>query len=267
MKINTQSIIKVLVCIFALYGLILLVRKLWNRKENNKEGKWSYYVSEQYRYMNMSELKTKVTNKFKELFKAKDMKTRRAIFKDIQTIFDQYLKSNPGVNSVFTYAKDQLIGLLAPLVQKEINNFFKSGTGKVSKALIQQACDMSREGLLNKLIIQKVIDPAFSLIESDAKLKAVTSILSSIGVNLKSLLITVASDKIKPYVDKINAGLLPVINNFSSRIDYAGGNCKFDPSYAASKSLPAIQMNVDDAIIDEMEPFRYADERKSPINP
>jgi len=112
MKMDTKSIIKVLVCVFALYGLILLVRKLWNRNENNTDGKGSYYLSEQYRYMNSSELKTKVTNKFKDLFKAKDMKTRRVIFKDIQTIFDQYLKSNPGVNSVFTYSKDLLIGLL-----------------------------------------------------------------------------------------------------------------------------------------------------------
>lgn len=267
MKINTQSIIKVLVCVFALYGLILLVRKLWNRNENNASGDWKYYVSEQYRYMNISELKTKVTDKFKELFKAKDMKTRRVIFKDIQTIFDQYLKSNPTVNTVFTYSKDQLIGLLAPLVQKQIDNFFKSSTGKLSKALIQQACDMSREGLLNKLIVQKVIDPAFSLIMSDDKLKAVLNILSSIGVNLKSILITVASDKIKPYVDKINKELVPAINKLSSRIDYAGGKCEFDPSYASSKSLPMIQMNVDDAIIDDMEAFRYVDERKQAINP
>ena len=34
----------VLCSILAIYGIIILIRKIMNRSEKNKEGKWSYYI-------------------------------------------------------------------------------------------------------------------------------------------------------------------------------------------------------------------------------
>ncbi len=48
MKMNAKSVMCVLCYILAIYGIIILIRKIMNRKEKNPEGKWSYYV-EPYR--------------------------------------------------------------------------------------------------------------------------------------------------------------------------------------------------------------------------
>ncbi len=49
MKFNAKSIGMILCYILAIYGLIILIRKIMNRSEKNKEKSWSYYV-EPYRY-------------------------------------------------------------------------------------------------------------------------------------------------------------------------------------------------------------------------
>jgi len=52
MKVNSEKILMILCCIFALYGLFILVRKIVNRSEKNKDGKWSYYI-EPFYYENL----------------------------------------------------------------------------------------------------------------------------------------------------------------------------------------------------------------------
>ena len=49
MKYNAKSIGIILCYILAIYGLIILIRKILNRKEKNPKGTWSYY-GEPYRY-------------------------------------------------------------------------------------------------------------------------------------------------------------------------------------------------------------------------
>jgi hypothetical protein len=49
MKYNAKSIGIILCYILAIYGLIILIRKILNREEKNKSKTWSYYV-EPYRY-------------------------------------------------------------------------------------------------------------------------------------------------------------------------------------------------------------------------
>ncbi len=44
MKFNMKMLLKIICCIFAIYGILILVRKIANREDKNKEKKWSYYV-------------------------------------------------------------------------------------------------------------------------------------------------------------------------------------------------------------------------------
>ena len=50
MKMNAKSVMCILCYILAIYGLIILIRKIMSRSEKNKEKRWSYYV-EPYRYI------------------------------------------------------------------------------------------------------------------------------------------------------------------------------------------------------------------------
>ncbi len=51
MKYNAKSIGIVLCYILAIYGLIILIRKILNREEKNKSKTWSYYVEPYRRIM------------------------------------------------------------------------------------------------------------------------------------------------------------------------------------------------------------------------
>ncbi len=53
---NTKSVMCVLCSILAIYGIIILIRKIMNRSEKNKEGKWSYYI-EPYRWLGCKKCK------------------------------------------------------------------------------------------------------------------------------------------------------------------------------------------------------------------
>jgi hypothetical protein len=57
MKFNleTKKILYVIVAIFALYGLIVLIRKIFNRESNNPKKEWGYYLNEQFRYTKYSD--------------------------------------------------------------------------------------------------------------------------------------------------------------------------------------------------------------------
>ncbi len=49
MKYDGKTLLSILCCLLAVYGVIILVRKVLNRKEKNTKSTWSYYV-EPYRY-------------------------------------------------------------------------------------------------------------------------------------------------------------------------------------------------------------------------
>jgi hypothetical protein len=54
MKFDAKSIMCVLCYILAIYGLIILIRKIMSRSEKNKEKSWSYYV-EPYEYIDIDD--------------------------------------------------------------------------------------------------------------------------------------------------------------------------------------------------------------------
>ncbi len=46
---NVNNYLLALIVLFAIYGLIILIRKILNRDENSD---WKYYLKENYRYNN-----------------------------------------------------------------------------------------------------------------------------------------------------------------------------------------------------------------------
>ncbi len=264
---DTTLIIKVLVCVFALYGLILLVRKLWNRNENNKSGELKYYVSEQYRYMNFKDFKTKFIALFKQAISAKTFAEKKNKFNEVKVLTNSYLAESPKAKYLVDLVKNLIIGQLLPLVIDQIDRLIYTKNAQGQLELNQTAlklCLLGKKGKLFAELINKVVDPAFNqLLNASKELSIGFSVAESIGINIKSLF----KGAIKAVLDKelgqfLETGQTYIDNlvgpKISKRINKPF-SCKYDPDYIEALPIPPVPENVvlGDIDLGDIEGFRY----------
>ena len=265
MKINTKLIIKVLVCIFALYGLIILVRKLWNRNENNAKGNWNYYVSEQYRYMNdimeeyrliyptFSDFKTQFVAKLKEAIAAPTFADKKQKFNEAKALIKTYLDESPKLQTAMTLITNIVQTKLQPLIVDKLNDliFDKKLIGfdpiknediyeYTLKRVGADLCRMGKQGTLFQELVNTIIDPAFGQLMNVSELQTAFNSAKMIGVDIvsifKSAIKTLLDSQLGEYLTSLQDYLSDKLTKTLNREI----SCKYDPKVANALPFPPI---------------------------
>jgi len=214
-------------------------------------------------FANFTDFKNQFVAAIKDIINSKGMTSKKIAFNNAKNLINLYLSDNPLLKgTLITLINELVISPLQSLITSKINSLFKADTVAKTKELIRNACDFSRKGQMLTYIAEKIINPVLDTILQDSKLRSAFNILATIGINIRTILLTIAEEKIRPYVKAAQDSLSPFLNTWSGRIKYPEGrigDCSYDPDYAAMVNAPKIDLNLDDLLIEEIEDFRYSD--------
>lgn len=229
MKFDGKMLLIIIGALLALYGTIILIRKVMERKTKNADGKWGYYISaEQFRYETLikDEMEKfryanfKDFNDFKSQFKAsvmtaikaKTIAEKKELLKESKKLFDLFLEDYPKLKQGYTLVIGLIIGELVPLVQRELTKLIFEDDGVTLKSkLAIQLCKMGQTGtgLFNEIYKKYIEGPLIVVIDqvfNQQVVKVAVKVVKAIGLDLKSLILTavkgLAQDKIGDVLNK-----------------------------------------------------------------